>query len=381
MDSERRQAIQQSFMQGDVNCIVATIAFGMGIDKANIRNVIHYDLPKSIENYSQEIGRAGRDGKLSHCTVIANKAGLNTLENFVYGDTPDFEAIAFILDEIKNQPEQWEVMLHRLSKDSNIRVLPLKTLMVYLELHNIIEPQYSYFADYRFKCHQTPQQIAAHFQGERQQFIETIFTCSPKARTWHTVDFDALWDNHQAERKRAVTAIDYLSEKGWIELESKQMTEVYRVVNTHYNTQEQATKLFNLFKQKESSEIERINNMIAFFENKHCLSHDLSHYFADHNAPVQCGHCSVCRGNITTLPVAADLPEITPDTLKNWCDPFISICKTMPSAAALTRFLNGMTSPLNTQVKARQMNGWGQLEAHPFANVRELVSELYSLTP
>jgi ATP-dependent DNA helicase RecQ len=121
--------------------------------------------------------------------------------------------------------------------------------------------------------------------------------------------------------------------------------------------------------------------MIAFFENKHCLSHDLAQYFSDHNAPTQCGHCSVCRGNITVLPSAAALPDITSNSLKEWCDPFIQTCKTMPSAAAITRFLNGMTSPLNTKLKARQMAGWGQLEAYPFAEVRALVSKTYSLEP
>ncbi len=66
---EQREEIQNRFMGGNLNTVVATIAFGMGIDKRNIRKVIHYNQPKSSEGYSQEIGRAGRDGQVSVCTL------------------------------------------------------------------------------------------------------------------------------------------------------------------------------------------------------------------------------------------------------------------------------------------------------------------------
>lgn len=104
LPNDQRESIQKQFMGGRLNCIVATIAFGMGIDKSDIRNVVHFDLPKSIENYSQEIGRAGRDGAASDCLVLANRDSLNVLENFVYGDTPEREGIARVLEDLLGAP-------------------------------------------------------------------------------------------------------------------------------------------------------------------------------------------------------------------------------------------------------------------------------------
>ncbi|MGR5078294.1 RecQ family ATP-dependent DNA helicase [Photobacterium swingsii] len=374
LESDKRETIQQRFMTGQIQCIVATIAFGMGIDKSDIRHVVHFDLPKSIENYSQEIGRAGRDNQLSHCTVLANRNGVNVLENFVYGDTPDLTSIQAVLNDIKQQPGQWEIMMTQLSRETNIRALPLKTLLVYLEMEGVIEAKYTYFADYRFKTIQPIDWIVSQFAGERQGFVQAIFACSPKARTWHSIDFDALWQGYSADRKRVVAAMDYFNEKGWITLESKQMTDVYSINNLHFDTDKLALQLHSVFTQKETNEIDRLNNMLAFFESSECLSHRLAQYFADDNAPQQCGHCSVCRNNIATLPsqrLDAELPS--ENTLKAWCDPFIEAVEkqtqTKPSPHAIARFLIGMTTPLNTKVKARQMSGFAKLEQYPFQHI------------
>ncbi|MGL5070453.1 MAG: RecQ family ATP-dependent DNA helicase [Aeromonas salmonicida] len=376
LDSALRSQIQHDFMAGKVDCIVATIAFGMGIDKADIRRVIHYDLPKSIENYSQEIGRAGRDGHPSRCIVLANRAQLPVLENFVYGDTPDRAAIVALLEILSQSGSEWEFGLLRLSNDTNIRQLPLKTLLVYLEMAGIIMPAYSYFAEYRFKFVLDKAEILTRFNPDRRQFLEQLFACAPQARSWCTMDFDALWQGYQGERHRAAAALDYLQQQGWIELESKQMTDVYRVLRQNVDINALADELYVLFEKKELSELARLQALLAFFTSSHCLSQELARYFADEQAPSKCGHCSVCRGEVAVLPTLPTLTLPNENGLRAWCDPLIALCHTR-HPRILTRFLCGIATPLTTRVKAKSLAGFGQLAAHPFAEVLAAVSRFY----
>jgi len=382
MAHEARESIQRRFMAGELECIVATIAFGMGIDKRDIRNVVHFDLPKSVENYSQEIGRAGRDGQASDCLVLASRDGLSVLENFVYGDTPELDGIRAVLDDLRavGTGGQWELMLGQLSELSNIRALPLKTLLVQLELRGIIAPRYAYFAEYRFKLLLEDEALLAQFEGERRQFVEAILASSRRARTWSTLDFDLLYRDHGAERARVVKALDYFQEKGWLELESKQMTEVYAVLDGGFDVEALADDLYAHFRAHEASEIARIQAMLGLFESRECLSRRLALYFGDEQAPERCGHCSVCQGRVATLPQPPELPSLNGRDAQALCAAFVEkhlqYAGHAPSHECLTRFLCGVTTPLLTKLKARQLAGFAALEDYPYAEVREWLTGL-----
>ncbi|KAH3745617.1 ATP-dependent DNA helicase Q 5 [Pelomyxa schiedti] len=210
----QRNHIQDLFLANKLQIIVATVAFGMGINKKNVQAVIHFYLPRSIENYIQEVGRAGRDGNPARCHIFISEEDFLRIRSFSFSDTVEDAALKRFLDSVYKFPgkrmKRAEIKYNSFSLDlaQELKQEILSTVLAYMEQGGFIQILDVYFKRCQLQFFKsTPEQLA-----EQWPLCSTLVSISKKEHAGLNQCHE--FDLASACNESGYTLSDLLSELG-----------------------------------------------------------------------------------------------------------------------------------------------------------------------
>jgi ATP-dependent DNA helicase RecQ len=377
--TEQRTMVQEDFMAASDMIVVATIAFGMGVDKADVRAVYHYNLPQGLENYMQEIGRAGRDGQPADCELLACADDVVTLENFTYGDTPSAAAVKGLVHDVLASrlppDDRIEVSVYELSNRHDTRELVVKTLLAYLELEGVLQPTGAIYSRYTFRPRKSSAEILRPFDADRRALLSGIFRLARPLENGFSLDLPRIQHALDTPRSRIVAALEYLDRQQSIELQASHARLGYRLRQVPQNLNDLVETLSERFAQRERHDVARIANLLQLTHRDACLTQRLLAYFGEHRDP--CGHCSVCCNPQETPAATLTSRELTSREIDAADRRAVRKLRAerhqaLADPRQLARFLCGLTSPATTRSKLRKHAEFGRLRRTSFADVLAL---------
>ncbi|KAJ8129591.1 hypothetical protein O1611_g4045 [Lasiodiplodia mahajangana] len=378
LPTERKLQTQDDFMAGRVRIVVATIAFGMGIDKADIRNILHYDISSTVEEYSQQVGRAGRDGKPSFCMLYLCRDDFWLRENFVRGDLPSRQSLQRLLEDIfleqprAKLPDDGEVIkLNQLAlgKEHDVRPNPLGIILATIELRfgliRAITPEYS---SYQFEA---GPGYDTRIKQDTSPAAKAIATHSKRARKWINIDVNAVAKETGLLRADLIRKLNEFNDKGLIRLKASGVVNRYKILKKPPSTPKEIGKITDkLHAEMEDREVDamkRFQVVCDLLTDSKCFARALTGYFGMDlpDGKQKCGHCTHC---LTRKPVVLP-PKPDPPIDKAGIAAILDACDVRDDPRFLARVAFGIKSPRVTQLKLDKKDVFGSLEDHDFKSL------------
>ena len=357
-----RARAQRAFMTGETRVMVATIAFGMGIDKSDIRGIIHYNLPKSPENLVQETGRAGRDGQPARCEILACPADLTVLENFIHADVPGRRALRALLDRILRLGNTFELSIYDLARSCDIRQTVVETILAHLETDGILTPAGRRHTSWRVRLLRKENQILAGRSAIEVRHLRNLLATATEYRGRLIIDAETCGDPRAADRLRE------LALAGDAIVEPRRVLHRFRMKKSGFNDPSMIEAIAARFERREREDLARVEKILHYTTHPGCLTAWISSYFGT-KSPPDCGHCDRCRGISPTPLIRPQARAVNDDEWAQINELAHARHAALGTARQLARFLCGMSSPATRAARLNRNDRYGLLADVPFPDV------------
>lgn len=304
LDADSRRWVQERFMNKDAQVVVATNAFGLGINKPDIRFVIHHDLPGTIEAYYQEAGRAGRDGISSFCLLFYNKQDRYLREFFIKGDNPEPETIVEVYDfllrrlDLEVDDNSSILITHaEIAKElsESVPEMAIGTALKILEKEGYISRPKERTVNSYLKAKQSLEeilkQISKRAKAQREIIIKLFEKYQEELENGWNFSAEEVAVVLKFKKEALIRAIKKMEEKDLLEYTPPFRGTEIKIIKI-VDSQDVGID-FEGLKEKSLRAYEKLDEMENYVYHAGCRQEYILNYFGDYKAK-PCGKCDSC---------------------------------------------------------------------------------------
>jgi ATP-dependent DNA helicase RecQ len=374
LNTKARSQIQNQFLNDEIEVVVATIAFGMGVDKPNIRSVIHYHLPKSPEGWMQESGRAGRDGLPSLCLLLGCGDDVIPLENFIQAKVIRDRPLTKLISTLFEQGNNSKLSPYHTRVQLDFHVSSLDIILARLEVSGYMKfggTSWRYIwawpvAGARLDLSPFPKNL--------RLALEHIFQLGER------YDTDSVESDFSVTPEKLWQALLQLKEDNAIVHKPSGWFWHYQIKKPSIDVPALKNELLDHLQKQTDTELSKLAEVQKIATTRACIPNKLAQWFGEKTS-VPCGTCSSCRKEKrpSKLP-HSPIPPVSDAQLEAIHQLLDSPKNRIRTNQQLTRFLCGIPSPFLRHYWLTKNPNFGLLSKHHYTDIHHYAIAILNAT-